>query len=147
MAHRDDKSKFLLYIDPEPSDKLETPIDDEMTKVVEYALSRAQTGSANYSDKNGPERFRPGSGYKGCHGTRCGQRSSSHDYLLENGMITNSLAPYYVKWYRYSIPENDMIKLNGLMEFYKGKDLTITPKEKIDKSPFQFAIRNNRRFK
>lgn len=35
-------------------------------------------------------------------------------------MITNSLAPFYVQWYRYSIPESDMRKLNELKKFYNN---------------------------
>ncbi len=56
-------------------------------------------------------------------------------------MITNSLAPFYVKYYRYSIPETDMIKLNQLLDFYKGKDLTIIPKE--DESISQSRVSRN----
>jgi hypothetical protein len=62
--------------------------------------------------------FRGGSGYKGTHRTECGERSSNTDHLLENGMITNSLAPFYLKWYRYSIPETEMKKVLQLKEFY-----------------------------
>lgn len=35
-------------------------------------------------------------------------------------MITNSLAPFYLKWYRYSIPVSDMLKMKELKEFYKN---------------------------
>lgn len=31
--HREDDSKYLLYIEPKASDKLETPIDDEITQI------------------------------------------------------------------------------------------------------------------
>lgn len=116
--HRDDKSKFLLYIEPKIEDKLKSPIEDDLTRLMETALSRAKEGTANYSDTVGEPKFRSGSGYKGTHSTACGQRSDSVDFLLENGMITNSLAPYYLRWYRYSIPENDMNKLKQLAKFY-----------------------------
>ncbi len=116
--HRDDKSKFLLYIEPNVEDKLTNPIEDKLTKLVEMALSKSERGTANYSDKDNEPKFRKGSGYKGTHSSPCGERSSNNDYLLENGMITNSLAPFYLKWYRYSIPENDMLKLKELSKFY-----------------------------
>jgi len=127
--HRDDKSKFLLYIEPNMEDKLVNPIEDGLTKLMEMALSKAKSGTAGYSrlddlgdgfDFNGRKlpSFREGSGYKGTHTAPCGERSSNNDYLLENGMITNSLAPFYLKWYRFSIPENDMLKLKELSKFY-----------------------------
>jgi len=119
--NRNDKSKYLLYIEPTKEEKLKEPINDELTELIEMAMTKSEKGTSRYSDKNDKGTFRTGSGFKGCHGTDCGQRSSNIDYLLENGMITNSLAPFYVKWYRYSIPENDMIKLEQLKQFY-GKN-------------------------
>jgi hypothetical protein len=131
--HREDNSKYLLYIEPPASDKLQEPINDELTQLMEMALSKAERGTANYSDlqdlgdgidwthKDKTYRvtsFRGGSGYKGIHRTECGERSSNTDHLLENGMITNSLAPFYLKWYRYSIPETEMKKVLQLKEFY-----------------------------
>ena len=116
--HRDDKSKFLLYIEPKKEEKLDTPIEDNLTKLMEMALSKSEEGTGSYSDISGEARFRSGSGYKGSHRTECGERSSNVDFLLENGMITNSLAPFYLRWYRYSIPESDMIKLKELANFY-----------------------------
>lgn len=116
--NRNDKSKYLLYIEPDIKDKLETPIEDNITSLVEMALSKAEKGTARYSNLSDNGTFRGGCGYKGSHRTDCGVRSTNVDYLLENGMITNSLAPFYVKWYRYSIPENDMNKIRELAEFY-----------------------------
>jgi hypothetical protein len=109
--HRNDNSKYLLYIEPKASEKLQNPIEDELTELMEMALSKSKGGGANYSDLEDSGSFREGSAWRGTHRTECGQRSSNCDFLLENGMITNSLAPFYLKWYRYSIPENDMRKL------------------------------------
>ena len=131
--HREDNSKYLLYIEPKAVDKLQEPINDELTQMMERALTKSKKGAANYSqleDKgdgydwnyNGQIRrvpsFREGTAYRGTHRTECGERSSNCDYLLENGMITNSLAPFYLRWYRYSIPESEMNKVKQLMEFY-----------------------------
>ena len=97
------------------------------------ALSKAIPGVSRYNDINDMgdgydweykgvikrvPSFHKDMSFKGLHRTSCGQLSSSTDYLLENGMITNSLATYYVKWYRYSIPENDIIKIEELKNFY-----------------------------
>lgn len=132
--HRDDKSKYLLYIEPKKEDKLKEPINDELTELMEMALSKAKKGAANYSDTNdnGVEyewtwngksmmipSFHTNTAYRGFHRTECGERSTNRDYQLENGMITNSLAPFYLRWYRYSIPENDMLKIKELADFYK----------------------------
>ena len=119
--HREDNTKYLLYIEPKDSDKLKDPIDDELTKMMEMALEKSQKGVAQYSDKSDVGKFRGGSGYKGAHRTECGERSTNNDYLLENGMITNSLAPFYLKWYRYSIPETEMKKVLELQEYYHKK--------------------------
>ena len=119
--HREDNSKYLLYIEPPAQDKLQKPINDELTQLMEMALSKSTQGAANYSNLGDSGSFRKGSGFKGRHQTECGERSSNMDYLLENGMITNSLAPFYLKWYRYSIPETEMRKVLQLKEFYERK--------------------------
>jgi hypothetical protein len=126
--HRIDNSRYLLYIEPKVEDKLKYPIDDSLTETMNKALSESQEGTAPYySDRdndgtiNGKVAFRGGSGYKGSHRTECGEISSNKDYLLKNGMITNSLSPFYLRWYRYSIPESEMLKVKELEEFYKNK--------------------------
>lgn len=148
--HRNDTTNFLLYIEPKSEEKLEIPIDDNLSRVMEYALSRAKIGAANYNSENEEPRFSAGMGYKGFHRTDCNTKSDNKDYLLENGMITNSLATFYVKWYRNSIEENDMNKLKELEKFYDGKDLTIKNEEKVDRvnrvSRFN-SFTNNRRMK
>ena len=119
--HRNDNSKYLLYIEPKSSEKLQNPIEDELTQLMEMALSKSKRGGANYSDLEDPgNSFQEGSAWRGTHRTECGQGSSNCDFLLENGMITNSLAPFYLRWYRYSIPENDMKKIEGLKKYYSN---------------------------
>ena len=128
--HRDDKSKYLLYIEPKKEDKLKEPINDEFTELMEMALSKAKSGTSGYShlddmgdgweyrDKKLPS-FGTAGAWRGMHRTDCGEMSTCRDYQLENGMITNSLAPFYLRWYRYSIPENDMLKIKELADFYE----------------------------
>ncbi len=134
--HREDNSKYLLYIEPSAYDKLKEPVNDELVELMEMALSKSKSGAAQYSKiedtgdgydwtHNGQTRrvpsFRENSMYKGRHRTDCGESSTNCDYLLENGMITNSLAPFYLKWYRYSIPETEMNKILKLQKFYGEK--------------------------
>lgn len=119
--HRNDNSKYLLYIEPKASEKLQNPIEDELTQLMEMALSKSKRGGANYSDlEDSGNSFHEGSAWRGIHRTDCGECSSNCDFLLENGMITNSLAPFYLKWYRYSIPENDMKKIEELKKYYSN---------------------------
>ena len=132
--HREDSSKYLLYIEPKAVDKLKEPINDDLSQMMETALSKSKKGAASYSKledmgdgydwtHNGQTKkvssFREGTAYRGSHRTECGERSSNCDFLLENGMITNSLAPFYLKWYRYSIPETEMKKVLELQKFYQ----------------------------
>ena len=116
--HRDDNSKFLLYIEPKASEKLLVPVNDEITALMEKAFSDAISGAANYNKVNEPESFSPKSGFKGFHRTDCGEISTNHDYLLRNNLITNSLAVFYVRWYRNSIPPSDWDKIEKLKTFY-----------------------------
>lgn len=117
--HREDDSNFLLYIEPPVGEKLQIPVEDELVEIMEKALDKAKTGTAGYNHlDNDGSNFREGNAYKGWHSTGCGERSSNKDYLLSNGMITNSLAPFYLKWYRNSIPESEWKKLKKLEGFY-----------------------------
>lgn len=118
---RVDNSRFLLYIEPRKEEKSEFPLDDEISQIMILALTEAKTGIANYAKINEPPRFVSGSGYKGYHVTDCGKNSTSNDYLLGNGMITNSLAAFYLQNYRDSIPETEMKKVSEVVAFYKIK--------------------------
>ena len=117
--HRIDDSNFLLYIEPSASQK-EEPIDDELTQLLERAISEAECGTANYSDLSGKVNFHEDSGWRGFHWTECGEMSDNKDYRLKNGMITSSLAPFYMKYYRSSIPEKEMKKVHRLKEYYEN---------------------------
>ena len=120
--HRNDFSNFLLYIEPPLEEKLKVPIEDEITKLMEYALSKAKKGAANYSELHKEPRFDIGNGWRGWHTAACGEKSTNYDYLLENGMITNSLAPFYLRWYRNSIELLDFNKLFDLQVFYRNSN-------------------------
>lgn len=116
---RIDNSRFLLYIEPKKEEKRETPVNDEITEIMERAFSEAQSGAANYSRIGEPEHFSNG-GWRGWHTCDCGETSTGHDYLLKNGMITNSLCVFYLQYYRNSIPKSEMNKVMELVSFYKN---------------------------
>ena len=117
--HREDSSRYLLYIEPLREQK-ENPVDDDITLLVERAFIRAKPGGANYSDLNDNGTFRSHGGWKGCHITDCGQRSDNYDYLLGNGMITNSLCVFYLRYYRNAIPKSEMDKVRKLCNWTRN---------------------------
>ena len=117
--HREDNSKYLLYIEPTKKERLNEPIDDELTVLIEKAIEKSTSGTAGYSTLEDEGSFTEGSGYRGFHMTECKESSTNKDYLLENGMITNSLAPFYLRWYRNSIPESELMKVLALKNYYK----------------------------
>lgn len=90
--------KYFMMIEPdkdgEPSKE---PIEDEITKKVDYIFSKCKT---------------PDYCYKGFHITKCGKFSDNNDWVLPNGMITNSLCSYYIKYYRDFIPKSEINKIN-----------------------------------
>ena len=108
-----DDSMFLLYIEPKKEDKSVNPVNDLLTQILEEKFKAAKKGSANYSELGEAEKFMDG-GWRGFHTTDSGVNSDNHDYLLSNGMITNSLCVYYLKYYRNSIPRSEIDKVKDL---------------------------------
>ncbi len=117
--HRIDNSKFLLYIEPNKEDKSEIPINDEITGLMAIAFMESKGGVANYSKLEEVENWKESMGYRGVHTTDCLKESDNRDYLLKNGMITNSLCVFYLQYYRDAIPESEMNKVMELINFYK----------------------------
>lgn len=103
-----DNPKMLLYIEPKKEEKLFKPIIDDIVRKFKSIYSKAQEGTCYR------QHFNMDSGYRVVHTTECGERSTNKDYLLENGMVTNSLALFYLKYYRNSIPQSEHDKLNIL---------------------------------
>lgn len=114
--HREDNSKYLLYIEPTKDQKSAEPNEDGLADILENLIKTAKSGAAWYRSLDDEGTFNEGNAYRGFHMTDCGERSSNCDYLLENGMITNSLAPFYLRWYREAIPETEMNKINQLLK-------------------------------
>ena len=116
---RTDKSRFLLYIEPRSNDKLISPVNDVFTYIMERALEESERGTADYSDLTSNGTFYPGKTWFGYHETDCGECCNGCDYLLKNGMITNSLATFYLQYNRNSIPKSELNKVIQLFLFYK----------------------------
>ena len=119
--HRIDNSRFLLYIEPKAEEKSKEPLNDEITLEVERIFKNAKVGAADYSNLKSNGNFQEGSGWRGWHTTECGEHSGNKDYLLENGMITNSLCVFYLQHYREAIPKSEMDKVMELIQSVKNK--------------------------
>lgn len=119
--HREDKSNYILFIEPDPKRKSDTPVEDDIVLYMEYLLELESTekGTSGYSDMTDTGSFRTGHRWKGTHRTDCGEKSENFEYRFMNGMITNSLAPYYLRWYRKQIPLIHLIQLVRLYTFYQ----------------------------
>jgi hypothetical protein len=94
--------KYLLMIEPDqegiPSEK---PIEDELSRKVDFIFSKCKPST--YASA-------------GTHKTRCGKYSDNVDWILPNGIITNSLCKYYIKFYREYIPSSEIDKVNTLFD-------------------------------
>lgn len=55
-------------------------------------------------------------GYRGWHTCSCGKASDNKDWLLPNGVITNSLFLHYVMCHRQEIPQSEIDKIE---KYYK----------------------------
>ncbi len=115
--HRSDNSLYLLYIEPKKEEKLTHPINDMLTQAMQIAIQLSISGAANYHNVECNGKFYHGIGYMGFHVTKCDQWSDNHDYLLKSGHITNSLATFYLQWYRNSIPKTEWSKLADVLYY------------------------------
>jgi hypothetical protein len=90
---------YLLMIEPDqegpPSAE---PIEDELTKKVDYLFSICKEGT----------------GYLGWHSTQCGKKSDVCDYTIPGFAVTNSLCTYYIRHYRPYIPQSEIDKINDI---------------------------------
>jgi hypothetical protein len=110
-----------LYIEPKKEEKSLSPVNDVYTLIMEKLLEIAVVGASKYNKLDDHNTFMPLNGWRGIHRTDCGQASTSRDYLLDSGYITNSLAVFYLRWYRSSIPESEMEKVKDAIDPYRVK--------------------------
>lgn len=134
--HREDDSLYFLFIEPKKEEKLLEPIDDDITRFIEMLLEnttseddfcRTKTGISEYSNLENKGSFEEGGAWRGFHMTDCGEVSDNKEYQLFNGMITNSLAAFYLKWYRNSIPKSEWIKYKKLTDDFKEYSINHYP--------------------
>ncbi len=97
MVNLDDK--HLLFIEPKARAS-EEPLQDELSRKLQMMLSHAVRGDC----------------YRGVHHCSCGAQSNSCDWVLSNGLITNSLAVHYLEYHRAEVPEGEIQKINSLRE-------------------------------
>jgi len=112
------EKKYILYINPKKSEKLSEPIVDDLTILMNKAISESKKGIM----RDDGRAFNIGESFKEVHISDDGEVSTNYDLLLKNGMVTNSLAIHYLKWYRNSIPDVDFNKLLLLRHFYNNND-------------------------
>jgi len=95
---------YVLMIEPdkegEPSIK---PLEDNLTLVMDKLMDMCTFHNIRY---------------KGTHRTKCGKVSDNKDYVLPGGQITNSLATYYIRYYRPYIPHSEIEKIKLLSNEY-----------------------------
>lgn len=101
--------KGLLFIEPKNFASRE-PIIDAFTKKMTAALRKFTEKGSMYRDGT----FEPGMATKGWHTCECGAGSHNVDYLLVNGMATNSLCIHYLAFHRDEIPESELEKVKTL---------------------------------
>ncbi len=97
----------LLFIEPHGPASA-TPVVDGYTQRMTAALVQAVKGTGT------GRQFRPGSGYRGWHNCSCGAMSSNCNYLLSNGMVTNSLCVHYLASHRAAVPAAELRKVAAL---------------------------------
>lgn len=117
--HRADNSRYFLFVEPDPGKKSATPMDDEFTESLQAAMELATPGTSAYANVNDngtslSSFHADGGGYRGMHFADDGAVSDTHDYLLPNGFITNSLALHYARFYRKDLPATELRKLEDL---------------------------------
>jgi hypothetical protein len=96
----DTSDKYLLMIEPDKDGKpSEEPIEDELTRKVDFIFTRSSPSSYLY---------------RGFHTTECGRRSDNKDWILPNGVIMNNLCFYYIRFYRPYIPAIEIEKIERL---------------------------------
>ncbi len=89
----------ILYIEP-PAETSDKPLIDELTRKMTAALHKAKL---------------PPIAFAGVHSCKCGKaQSASSDFILPNGLFTNSLCIHYLAFHREAIPQEQLDKVANL---------------------------------
>jgi hypothetical protein len=91
-------AKDLLFIEPlQPA--LSVPLIDQLTRRMTAAYRSAEQSSG---------------GWCGVHVCSCGTHSTSRDYFLPNGEMTNSLCVHYLAYHREEVPAEQLARVATL---------------------------------
>lgn len=94
--------KYVMMIEPDKEGvKSEIPLDDNITIAMESLMEMCNDTPL-------------GMRYRGFHSTLCNETSDNKDWVLPSGQITNSLASYYLRYYRPYVPECEIEKIKVL---------------------------------
>ena len=67
-VHREDDSRYFLFIEPDATKKSIEPVDDDLTASLQAAWDLRVAGTSRYTDLNCPGYFTPSeAGYRGFH--------------------------------------------------------------------------------
>ena len=90
----------LLFVEPKNA-PTEQPVEDELTQKVDYIFSQ----------------LKPANCWRGHHDTGFGISSDNVDYIHKKyPIISNSLAPYYVRHHRKDIPQELIDNINEIQK-------------------------------
>lgn len=122
---RDDKTKFLLFMEPTIEQKAQRPLNDEVTMIMRAACSEAKLGTSNYDvpmstevEFNEGKKYWPMLGIPGVHTCCDGVQSTNYDLLLPGGFLTNTLCVHYLMYFREQITLNDWNKIKEIQRLY-----------------------------
>ena len=95
--------KDLLFI--EPQEKPKPPLVDELTRKLTAAFRKA---------RKVPSGNKGGVACVGCWDAGLNFFGDSNNYVLPNGLKTNSLAIHYLVYHREEVPQAELDKVNNL---------------------------------
>ena len=108
------KKHGLLYIEP-TTDASTQPVLDEITRKMTSAFRNVK--------------LLPW-GFGGVHQCICGATSAARDFVLPNGLITNSLCVHYIALHRDAVPAEEIEKI---LRFSGEAEPTVEEIQKIKK--------------
>lgn len=103
---------YLLFIHSSMNRTME-PVIDNITRKMTAAFRKAEHGILKTDNIN--SRWIPHEKlgfYLGTHACRaCGVSSSSHNYKLPDGFVTNRLCIHYLAFHRWEVPRDQLDKI------------------------------------
>jgi len=125
--------KIILFMEPQLQ-RLNNPILDELTiNLATLFVNNVARGTI------GAESFEENIFSLGMHECKCGRLSQSTDYLLHDGLMTNSLCVHYLAYHRNEISESEINNLTLLINICienHSEEMII----KVDDNNIQYLI-------